>query len=258
MVFLANLSNNKSSDTSSIGLFSNLQAPVWLVNRVYQIIYPTHARLGDLYSAFDDLSGEMMAVSDVHVANLLQWIMDGRWAGILRIRWTIDQRTGHYEWEDAMTIANPETDSHYSSSSEYDPETTPTSSSDHSIFFLVGRRFRTGALNDIPNDQIHDMLQLGKFNLLTQGVTERTRTQYLSCWKRWDQYCSCLGIPPWLSTAKRGWGDPLIDFLVWEHKIFGLQHSIIAKRFYAIRFLRVAEGYDDLALRGQRIKFITK
>ena len=157
-----------------------------------------------------------------------------------------------------MTIANPETDSHQSDCSEYDPETTPTSSSDSSNFFLAERRFRTGALNDIFKDQIHDMLQLEKFNLLTQGVSERTRTQYLSCWKRWDRYCSCLGISPWLPTAKRGWGDPLIDFLAWEHKIFGLQHSILAKRFYAIRFLHVAEGYDDLALRGQRIKFITK
>ena len=45
---------------------------------------------------------------------------------------------------------------------------------------------------------------------------------------------------------------------MWGHKIFGLQHSILAKRFYAIRFLHVAEGFDDLALRGQRIECVIK
>ena len=65
-------------------------------------------------------------------------------------------------------------------------------------------------------------------------------------------------FPPWLSTSARGWGEPPIDFLAWGHKIFRIQHSTIAKRFYAIRFLHVAEGYDDLSLRGQRVKSIIK
>ena len=41
-------------------------------------------------------------------------------------------------------------------------------------------------------------------------------------------------------------------------KIFGIQRYTLAKRVYAIRFLHVAEGYDDLALGGQRVKSIIK
>ena len=55
-----------------------------------------------------------------------------------------------------------------------------------------------------------------------------------------------------------GWGEMLLDFLVWEHKIFGLQPSTLAKRFYAIRFIHVAEGHDDISLRPHRVKALLK
>ena len=189
----------------------------------------------------------MEAVNDYHNLQWIQWIRNGKWSGVRSIQWGVGQRTGHFDWDDDNTTIGP----------GYESDGSTLSVIDRPVV-LLRHPFRTGSMNDLFNDQIQDMLQLEKFNLLTQGVTERTRTQYLSCWKRWGQYCSCLGISPWLSTAKQGWGDPLIDFLVWEHKIFGLQHSILAKRFYAIRFLHVAEGFGDLALRGQRIKFIIK
>ena len=50
----------------------------------------------------------------------------------------------------------------------------------------------------------------------------------------------------------------LLDFLLWERKVFGLQASTLAKRFYAIRFIHVAEGYEDLSLRAHRAKALLK
>ena len=51
-----------------------------------------------------------------------------------------------------------------------------------------------------------------------------------------------------------GWGEMLLDFIVWERKIFGLQPTTLDKRFYDIRFIHVTEGYGDISLMEYRVK----
>ena len=62
----------------------------------------------------------------------------------------------------------------------------------------------------------------------------------------------------WLTTSQVGWDNTLIDFVVWEYKLLGIRRSTLAKRFFAIRFIHIAEGYGDLSLRAFRLKSITK
>ena len=213
----------------------------------YGIISPIRPCLGNRFASLRDLSDELMYNNDIHIRHLTQWIGSGHWGGILRTQWTHDQQTGHYGWDADNTAVG----------GGYEPD-QPLTPCNGAIYPVSTPRFHTGSTNDMFNDQIHDMLQMGKFNLLTRGVPDSTKVQYMACWKRWDQYCNCLNISPWLPTALRGWGEPLIYFLDWGRVIFGLQHSIIAQRLYAVRFLHVAEGYDDLAMRGEMAKSITK
>ena len=67
-----------------------------------------------------------------------------------------------------------------------------------------------------------------------------------------------MDTTPWLSTTQVGWGNTLIDFFAWEFKLLGIQHSTLTKRFYAIRFARIAEGFDDILLRAHRAKSVSK
>ena len=97
-----------------------------------------------------------------------------------------------------------------------------------------------------------------KFDLLTSSVTVATRNQYMYCWRRWAQFSACSVVSPWIQTPQPGWDDQLLNFLVWENKLLGLQHSALTKRFYAIRYIHIAEGYDDFASRAHRIRGVLK
>ena len=155
------------------------------MNLVRNIIYASRPRLGDLFTTFDDLPDDIFALNDSHVGRLLRWIHSGHWNGVLPTRWKADQQTGHFSWDDDnATVGGGYESDHSLSSLRNAGSPTPLPP------------FHTGSANDMFNDQIKDMLQLGKFNLLTQGIADRTRVQYLACWKRWGQYCNCLDIAP--------------------------------------------------------------
>ena len=61
------------------------------------------------------------------------------------------------------------------------------------------------------------------------------------------------GDKSWLAHNKIGWGNTLIDFLVWGYKFLGTQRSTLTKRFFSIMFIHIAEEYDDLSPRAHRI-----
>ena len=46
--------------------------------------------------------------------------------------------------------------------------------------------------------------------------------------------------------------------LAWRRKILGFQHSVLTKGFYAIRYIHIVEGYDDLTLMSHRIRCLIK
>ena len=58
--------------------------------------------------------------------------------------------------------------------------------------------------------------------------------------------------------SRGGVGRGAFRFLFWGNKVFGLQASTLAKRFYAVRFGHVTEGNDDSPLRARRVKALLK
>lgn len=107
------------------------------------------------------------------------------------------------------------------------------------------RTFTTGGMSTEFDKRIAAMLENEKLNLLTSSVTVATRGQYMYCWRRRAQFRACSGLSRWITDTRPGRGNNLVDFLVWGHKLLGLQHSALAKRYYAIRYIHIAEGYDD-------------
>ena len=73
--------------------------------------------------------------------------------------------------------------------------------------------FTTGGFPRTFDRRLHDMLQLAKFELLTQSVGDATRGQYLNCWKKWAQFAARMNQAPCLDTQTPGWGDVPLDFL---------------------------------------------
>ena len=102
------------------------------------------------------------------------------------------------------------------------------------------------------------VLEQEKFTLLTASVSDITRDQYIRCWRRWTRFCACMGVSHWLDSPSIGWGNVLIDFIVWEYRILGIHHGSLHKRFCDIRFIHIAEGREDLSLRAHRAKTVIK
>ena len=49
-----------------------------------------------------------------------------------------------------------------------------------------------------------------------------------------------------------------MDFFVWVYKLLGIQHSALDRRFFAIRFAHIADGYGDLSVRAHRVETAIK
>ena len=173
----------------------------------------------------------LLSCTDIHAAEYLQWVLKGGGYRITKPSWTREALTGRFQWD-------------------YDHTTFWSGSSVSS--------HHTGGMATEFDRRIGLMLEQEKFTLLTSSVTDVTRQQYMKCWQRWARFCACMDVSPWLTPGAAGWDNILIDFLVWEYKLLGIQHSTLAKRFFAIRFVHIAEGHDDLSLRAHRVRMVLK
>lgn len=97
-----------------------------------------------------------------------------------------------------------------------------------------------------------------KFALLAASVSDVTWEQYIRRWRRWARFCACVDSSPWPTTSAVGWSNTIIDFIAWGYKIIGIPHGTLAKRFSAIRFTHISEGYDGRPLRAHRVKSAIK
>ena len=247
--------------------WSHLAAPTWLLEEIHLWLRPVgnwkqlaveHLPRKEmlLTPSFDNLTTWLAQSPDAHLRAKLEWICKGRWNGVLSVSWPHDVRLGRRPRDDDDgTLSPPWSIADGLSESESNMSLTPRSpSGDNARFVWRHPPHTTGGLSDAFDKNLHEMLQLAKFDLLTQSVSNKTREQYVQCWRKWAQYSARMNTSPWLSPTSVGWGDTLIDYLVWEHKIFGLQSSTLAQRFYAIRFIHVVEGHDDISSRAHRAK----
>ena len=221
--------------------YAHLYAPVWSVGETYNMLRQSpicHCRFppkagASVSNSFTStqLRSVLLSCSDAHVASVSQWILS--WGGFraATTSWTHEARTGRFFWQ-------PDRATSWSGSS--------TSS------------YHTGGMATEFDRRISLMIEREKFALLTSSVSDITREQYIRCWRRWARFCACMGATPWFDSSSIGRDNVLIDFLVWEYKILDIQHGTLAKRFFAIWLIRIAEGRGDLSLRAHRVKTVIK
>ena len=153
--------------------FKHLFAPVWLVDEVGNLVCrqppcPCHTcpRIGSSLPnalTFIQLREILLSCVDVHASEYLQWLLQGRGHRVTKPSWTYEAITGRFQWDEDHTT-------YWSGSS----------ASSH----------RTGGMATEFDRRIGVMLEQEKFTLLTSSVTDVTREQYMSCWRRWTLYCA--------------------------------------------------------------------
>ena len=183
------------------------------------------------HASFADCRRAILTCADPHCRAFYTWALEGGGHRISRLAWSVGASAGRSHWDSDRTTFNS--------------GTSP-------------RSFTTGGISTEFDRRIANMLENEKFILLTSSVTVVAKDQYMCCWRRWAQFSACSGLSPWIQDTRRGRDNTLIEFLIWEHKLLGLQHSALTRRFYAVRYIHIADGYDDFSLRAHRIRGILK
>ena len=188
--------------------WSNLSAPVWLLGELHSWLRPVGnwkqyaveylpRKIRYTIPSFDNVTQWLAQSSDPHVQAKPAWISRGNWNGVLSVAWSPDVRAGRRPWGDDGTLSPPWSLRGDISESESDPFLSPRSvTGDTPRFIWCHPPHTTGGLSDNFDRNLREMLQLAKFELLTQSVGDATREQYVQCWRKWAQYSACMNMSP--------------------------------------------------------------
>ena len=97
-----------------------------------------------------------------------------------------------------------------------------------------------------------------KLEALLSGLADSTRASYQNSWLSWERFCFVRGISIWLIPGEPGWGEPLLDFLIWTIKVISRRSSTLKTRFSAIRFMHLVNGNVDFPIQSHRAKAMMK
>ena len=117
---------------------------------------------------------------------------------------------------------------------------------------------RFGGLNGVMKGRFHTVFDKAKLESLLSGLADSARISYQSSWLAWELFCFVRSISTWLVPGEPGWGEPLLDFLIWTSKVLGKRSSTLKTRFSAIRFMHLVNGNVDFPLQAHRAKAMMK
>lgn len=71
--------------------------------------------------------------------------------------------------------------------------------------------------------KVHEQSQgLGKIDALLSGLVSRTQAIYRRAWRRWLLFCAGGGRQPRLGVSQLGWDEAVLEFIMHEHRVLGL------------------------------------
>ena len=97
-----------------------------------------------------------------------------------------------------------------------------------------------------------------KLNTLLQGLEVSDQTVYKSSWRLWGDFCNSRAISYWMTPGAEGWGEHLMDFLMWGAKILHRAPSTLEIRRAVIRFSHVIHGFGDFSTKACRARALMK
>ena len=86
---------------------------------------------------------------------------------------------------------------------------------------------------------------IGKLNDLLSGIAEGTRAGYISAWKHWFQFTQRTPEKRWITAISPMWGETLINWIIFETRIMGLQASTVRAKISGLRYWHLLSGYPD-------------
>ena len=93
-----------------------------------------------------------------------------------------------------------------------------------------------------------------KLDDLLSGMPDGTYQAYFRGWRHWVQYCTLRCLEPWVTVGWPGWGEAILDFIMFEHAVLGLKPSTTTGQICAIRYFHVIRGRADFSAPGVRYK----
>ena len=159
--------------------YDHLYAPPWFVETVGELLCRREGcpgqwdmvgrRYGTDQIMFRACVHAILRCADDHVRAKTYWVLTGNAYRVSHWSWGGDAQTGRFSWAVDGT--------------QYNHGDTP-------------RTYTTGWVSSEFDRRIDLILEHEKFQLLTTGIVGKTRSQYLTCWKRWAQFASCVGKSP--------------------------------------------------------------
>ena len=131
---------------------------------------------------------------------------------------------------------------------------SPRQCTDGQVISPCETNFRCVGLNDVMKTQFQTVFSQAKLEALVSGLSDSTRVSYQSSWMAWGRFCFVRNISVWLLPGEPGWGEPLLDFLIWTSKVLGEISSTLKTRFSAIRFMHLINGNIDFSPQAHRAK----
>ena len=75
----------------------------------------------------------------------------------------------------------------------------------------------------------------GKLEDLLSGIAKSTRGRYVAAWKHWLQFTLRTPEKRWIATVGPKWNETIVDRILFETRILGLQASTVRSKISGSR-----------------------
>ena len=105
---------------------------------------------------------------------------------------------------------------------------------------------------------ITKVLSSGKLRTLMAGMRAGASKRYIYSWRQWARFCEIRGIEPWLVANHPGWGEALLDYILWLHELLAISARTVDSQISGIRYFHLLAGYPEFSATGARFRILLK
>ena len=94
-------------------------------------------------------------------------------------------------------------------------------------------------------EQAYQAFGPGRLEDLMSGIAASTRASYITSWTHWHHFTLRAPQKRWITQVDPRWDDTLIDWILFETRILGLQVSTMRSKISGLRYWHLLSGYPD-------------
>ena len=135
---------------------------------------------------------------------------------------------------------------------------TPTQGKLSELLLFFNKSHRAGGPAQQLDLLLTKVLSSDKLRALMAGMRSGTSKRYISSWRQWARFCEIRGIEPWLVANRPGWGESLLDYILWLHELLSISARTIASEISGVRYFHFLAGYREFSATGSRFRILLK